>query len=207
MTTTASDARPRHFAAACVATIVCTGLAANLYAQTPPIDWHRGTTLAGFVGAASAASDTDAAAGASIGWEVTPRFGVEGRGFWMRAGVDQEAFSATVAGRAAIRTGRPFVPFAALGVGLYYASFDSQATNVPSFYRDRMTSPGAPHAFTDFALSFGGGVDVFLSRHLSLRPELTVLLATTTSDARAVTVYGAQFAYHFEDHPITAQRR
>ena len=206
MTTTESDARVRHFAAACAATIVCTGLAANLYAQTPPVDWDRGTTLAGFIGAASASSDTDAAAGASIGWEVTPQFGVEGRGFWMRAGHGQEAFSATISGRVSMRA-RPFVPFAALGVGLYYASFDSQATSVPSFYRDRMTSAGAPYAFTDFALSFGGGVDVFLSRHLSLRPELTVLLATTTSDARAVTVYGAQFAYHFEDHPITAQRR
>ena len=152
-------------------------------------------------------SDTDAAAGLSIGWEVTPRFAVEGRGIWLRAGVGQEAFAATLSGRAAWRPGEVFVPFAAAGVGLHYARFDSEATVIPDFYRERMSALGLPHAFTDFALSFGGGADVFLTPHLSLRPEVMVLLAMTTSDARATTIYGVQLAYHFEDHIIPARRR
>jgi hypothetical protein len=50
----------------------------------------------------------------------------------------------------------------------------------------------------------GGGAPIsFLAQHLSLRPELTVLLVTTRSNARAVPVFGTQLAYHFESHPIT----
>ena len=43
-------------------------------------DWRHGTTLAGFVGAASPFSGVDPAAGLSLGWEMKPWLGVEGRG-------------------------------------------------------------------------------------------------------------------------------
>jgi hypothetical protein len=196
----------RSLKAACLSGLVVTCLASGARAQTTSAgEWQRGTTLSGFVGAASAESDTDAAAGLALGWEITPRYGVEGRGIWLRAGDNEEGFGATLAARVALRPGRPIVPFAVGGVGLYRASFDTTATDIPDFYRTRLSSPGGRETFTDFAVSFGGGADLFLTRHLALRPEVTVLLAMTRSDARAVTVYGAQIAYHFEDHPITPQ--
>jgi hypothetical protein len=179
--------------------------ASNAAAQTPSgLEWRQGTTLAGFGGAASTSSDTDAAAGLSLGWEVTRRFGVEGRGIWLRAGDGEDAFAATLAARVAIQPGRPIVPFAAAGVGLYRASFDAAPSVVPGFYRARMRSGGlGRQTFDDFAVLFGGGADFFVSRHLAVRPEVNVVLATTRSDVRAVTVYGVQLAYHFESHSIT----
>jgi hypothetical protein len=79
-------------------------------------------------------------------------------------------------------------------------------TGVPGFYRRRMAPDATPFSrrtFDDFAVAFGGGVDVFVVRHLALRPEVTVLLATTRSHTRALPVWGVQLAYHFEDHPVT----
>jgi opacity protein-like surface antigen len=191
------------------AVIVFAAIAPVAQAQTTStVEWRRGTTLSGFVGAASAATDTDAAAGLSVGWEVTPRFGVEGRGIWLRAGDTEDAFAATLAARVAIRPGHPIVPFASAGVGLYRASFDAPAGVIPDFYRTRVTSTGlGGQTFTDFALSFGGGADFFVTRHLAVRPEVNVLLATTRTDVRAMTIYGAQLAYHFESLPITPQPR
>jgi opacity protein-like surface antigen len=184
-------------------------IAPGAHAQTAStVDWQHGTTLSGFVGAASTARDTGGAAGLSLGWEVTPRFGVEGRGIWLLSGDTEDAFAATLAARVAIPPGRPVVPFASAGVGLYRATFDAIGGTVPDFYRRRVTSPGSGRqTFTDFAVSFGGGVDFFLTRHVAVRPEVNVLLATTRVDLRATTVYGAQLAYHFESHPITPQRR
>jgi opacity protein-like surface antigen len=178
--------------------------ATTAQAQTSStIDWGQGTTLSGFAGAASVTGDTDAAAGVSLGWEITPRFGLEGRGVWLRAGDTEDAFAATLAARVAIRPARPFVPFASAGVGMYRASFDT-ASGLPEFYRNRLSAGAVGgQTFTDFALTFGGGADFFVTRHLALRPEVNVLLVMTQSDVRAVTVYGAQIAYHFESHPIT----
>jgi hypothetical protein len=199
----------RGVRAACLAPLVLAILAPGALAQTTSAtDWRHGTTLAGFAGAASASSDTDAAAGLSLGWEVTPRFGVEGRGIWFRAGANQDAFAAALAARVALKPGRPVVPFASAGVGLFHAGFEANATDVPGFYASRMTSRGIRgETFNDFALSFGGGVDLFVTRHWAVRPEVTVLLATTRTDVHATTVYGAQLAYHFEEHLITPQRR
>ena len=197
----------RCFIVACVFPVVLASLASGANAQTETsVDWHRGTTLGAFVGAASASSDTDASAGLSLGWEITPRFGVEGRGLWFLAGSDQDGFAATLAGRFALQPARPLVPFVTAGVGMYLASFEASAANVPDFYRTRLTSAGLPETFTDFMLSFGGGVEMFVTRHFALRPEVNVLLVTSESSARAVAVYGAQLTYHFEDHVITPAR-
>jgi hypothetical protein len=57
--------------------------------------------------------------------------------------------------------------------------------------------------FDDFTVSMGGGADFFLAQHLALRPELTILLVTTRSNAHVVPVFGAHLAYHFESHPMT----
>ena len=88
-------------------------------------DWRHGTTLAGFAGAASPFSGVDPAMGASVGWEVTPRFGVEGRGTWFPAADGVNAFAAAIGARVGFQTARPFLPFASAGVGLYRAMFEA----------------------------------------------------------------------------------
>jgi hypothetical protein len=131
----------------------------------------------------------DPVLGAGIGWELLPHFTIEGRGFWLDEGPNADAFAAVLGVRVPLLTRRVVVPFVASGAGLYLSRFETGAT------------------FEDFALSFTGGADVYLSQHLALRPELTVLVVTETSSARTVPVFGAQLAYHFEDHPITPARR
>jgi len=170
-------------------------------------DFRQGTALGGFLGAASTASRMDVAAGAAIGWELMPHLTVEGRGIWLDAGPRANAFAALLGARIPILAGRPVAPFVSAGVGLYRATFDAAPARIPRFYQRRMMSIGAGESrawtFDDFAVAFGGGADFFLAQHLAFRPELTVLLVTTRSNAHAVPVFGAQLAYHFESHPIT----
>lgn len=176
-------------------------------------DVAPGTTLAGFVGAASPASGTDAAAGVALGWELTPHFTLEGRGMWLDAGPGAGAFAALFGTRFPLLATRPVVPFASAGVGVYRATFDAASSGVPAFYQRRMmgmmsgTGQFASRTFDDFAVGLGGGADIFLARHLALRPDVTVLMVTTRSDTRAVPVYGLQLAYHFESHPVTPGAR
>jgi hypothetical protein len=176
-------------------------------------EWHRGTTLSGFIGGASPTSGTDVAAGAALGWELTPHFTLEGRGMWLEGGPGTDAFAAVLGGRFPLLAARPVVPFASAGVGMYRATFDPASSRVPGFYQRRMmgtmsgTGQFASRTFDDFAVALGGGADIFLARHLALRPDVTVLLVMSGSDTRAVPVYGLQLAYHFESHPVTPDRR
>lgn len=177
-------------------------------AQTKSVtdeDWRHGTTLAGFVGAASPFAGVDPALGLSLGWEVTPRLGLEGRGTWFPAPEGMSAFSAAFGARMAFESSRPILPFATAGIGFYRATFDGTANvPMPRFYRGRMAEFGRlSHTFDDFLVTIGAGTELFLSRHVALRPELTVLLVTTSSDVRAVPLFGVQMAYHFESHRIT----
>jgi hypothetical protein len=63
-----------------------------------------------------------------------------------------------------------------------------------------------PRAFDDFVVAVGGGADLFLKRHLALRPDVRVLLVRRNSDTHAVAMAGISLAYHFEEHPITPTR-
>jgi hypothetical protein len=168
-------------------------------------DWQHGTAIVGFAGAQSASSNVNPAAGAGFGWEVTRQFSLEGRATWFNVNGGASDFAATLAAHVPLTTARPAVPFISAGLGMYRASFDSNSTVVPSFYRDRMPE-GIPfrgsRAFQDFLVTLGGGVNVFLSTHVALRPEANVMLVTDWSATRRVGVYGVQLVYHIEPHPI-----
>ena len=174
-------------------------------ANDGPANLQHATMLSGFVGAAPAGSTLAPAAGGAIGWQLVPRFGLEARGYWLQPGAASNAFAATVALRVALRPGARLAPFGMAGVGLYNARFDTTIDGVPEFYRGRLTAapaalPGA--IFTDPVVSFGGGADLRLSRHVALRPEANVLLVTTRSAVRAVPVYGIQLVFHFESTQV-----
>jgi hypothetical protein len=172
-------------------------------------EWWQGTTLSGFVGAA-ADSDASAAAGGALGWEILPRFTLEGSGTWVAAGPGANAFVALLGARIPLIPAQRFVPFASAAVGVYHAGFDATAHRMPRFYRSRMGSDGfglqGPRTFDDFVVAVGGGADLFLKRHLALRPDVRVLLVRRNSDTHAVAMAGISLAYHFEEHPITPTR-
>jgi hypothetical protein len=186
-----------------VAALAVLTVAARASAQTVPMDWRHGTTLMGFAGTQSASSDLSPAAGAGFGWEVTRRLSFEGRGTWFAVNNGQTDFAATLAAHIALLTPRSVVPFVSAGAGMYRATVNPAWTDVPDFYRQRM-SPDVPgqHTFQDFLVTVGGGVNIFVSSHFALRPEANLLLVTTSSDSRPTGVYGLQLVYHFETHKL-----
>ena len=90
------------------------------------------------------------------------------------------------------------VPFALAGFGMYGATVAPRSPDVPAFYRDRLPSDADRPVFEDLLLVFGGGADVFVASHLTLRPEVTLYVITTRNDRLRRTVYGVHLAYHFE---------
>jgi hypothetical protein len=171
--------------------------------------WSHGTTLNVFGGAAAASGDRAAVGGGGLGWEIDPWFALEGSAGWLDWGQNATAFTAAMAAHVALLTKRPLVPFLAGGVGLYHASFDRLDTSMPGFYRHRMAglSPGLSQmmTFTDPSLVGGGGVNLFVNRHWTIRPEVMANLVMRDSRSFVVTTGVVRLAYHFEDHPVTAR--
>jgi hypothetical protein len=186
-------------------------VAASASAQTvvapPPGNmWSHGTTLNVFGGAALTPGDTAAAAGGALGWELTPRFALEGGGTWLDWGQDTQAFTAAMTAHVSLLTPHPLVPFLAAGVGLYHATFDRFDAAVPRFYHRRMTltyAPGQMATFTDPSIVGGGGLNLYVSRHWALRPEVLATVVLRDGRSFVVTTGAVRLAYHFEDHPIT----
>ena len=199
MTAFTSSRSLRSSTVGCLAALAIVSMSATVSAQTSHgTDWQPGTTLAGFIGASSTASDTAPAAGTALGWELTPHFTIEGRGTWLRNHQGLTDFSASINALIPLLRPRAVVPFALAGFGMYGATVDSQSPDVPAFYRDRMPRIGGRPVFEDLLLAFGGGADVFVTSHLALRPEVALYVVTTRDDHLTKAVYGAQIAYHFE---------
>ena len=122
------------------------GTATAASAQVDPVEWHKGTALAVFAGAASATGGTDAAAGAAIGWELTPHFSLEGSGLWMPGG-GVDSFSALFGSRVNLLSPRGVVPFVSAGVGVHRAVVEGghgtcQASTCGAWGRRRRLMPG-----------------------------------------------------------------
>jgi hypothetical protein len=213
--TTTSHARRAWALVALLTVVTPTALSGRAWAQeapTPnpnanpnPNQWQRGTTLTAFGGVGTASSETDASVGLALGWEPVPHLAIEGRGIWFDTNEGSSAFTAMLEARVPLRPGRRFNPYGAAGVGLFRATFNSSATDIPDFYRQRMDA-GAPQVgtFDDFELVFGGGVDFFVSQHWSLRPEGSALVVFGGGDSRTVGLFGVTVAYHFEPHLVTS---
>jgi len=204
--TTSIVRRARSAAGTSLVVLALVCVAHTAAAQAGPatdVDWQHGTTLFGFGGAQSASSSVSAAAGLGFGWEVTRRLAVEGRATWFRVNEETPDFAATMAAHVPLTSGRSFLPFLAGGLGMYRATFDSRSSGMPEFYRNRMAAGFVGRrTFEDFLITFGGGVDMRLTNHFFLRPEVNMMVVTTQADHRQMGVYGVQVVYHFESHPI-----
>ena len=198
------------------ATASAQGTAASRQPQTTPPPqtrsvppgnmWSHGTTLNVVGGAAATSGDRAAVGGGAFGWEIKPWFALEGGGMWLDWGQGAHAFAPSVIAQFALRTRRPFAPFLAGGVGLYHASFNRLDAAMPGFYRRRMMGVpdvGTTMTFTDPSIVGGAGVNVFLSRHWTVRPEVLATGVMRNSRSFIVTTGAVRLAYHFEEHPIT----
>ena len=88
-------------------------------------------------------------------------------------------------------------------------SFDSSRGALPGFYQGRMPGNGAnvTHmTFTDPSFIVGGGVHLFVTRHVAIRPDVEAKFVRRDSQNYVVTAFSVHLAYHFEDHPITPSR-
>jgi hypothetical protein len=179
-------------------------LAAPASAQTSPGNtWSHGTTLDLFGGAALAPdADARGALGGTIGWEINHRVEVEGAGTWVIPRQDDQAFMAELKGVVNLTKPSAAVPFVGAGVGMYLATFESGSSSIPAFYQSRMRGAptGSSQTFTDPSLVLAGGVSLFASQHISLRPEVSVRWVLANSDSYAVTMIVVHAVYHFEKH-------
>jgi hypothetical protein len=177
--------------------------------QPPPPStmWRHGSTLNLFAGAAAAPSRRAAIGGGAFGWELKPRFALEGSGEWMEWGAGSHAFAAAITAQTGLAGPRPVMPFLTGGIGLYRASFDRLGTAMPGFYGRRMRMDGArvgtTAAFTDPAIVFGGGVNAFLNRHWAVRPDVHEIVVLRNARSYVMTAFAIHVAYHFEDHSVS----
>jgi hypothetical protein len=167
--------------------------------------WQRGSTLSLHAGAAAADNLGTALGGGSIGWQMTPRFGLEGSGDWIGIGGSDDAFAASFTAHVSAAGGRGVRAIVLGGVGLYHASFGPASAEIPGFYGRRL---GETHglrgsSFTDPSVVLGFGVNAFLSRHWAIQPDVREILVMRNARTYPVTTVGLRIAYHFEDHPIT----
>jgi len=194
-----------------LAVFIGLGSSGFVQAQTlaPENPWSRGTTIAVAGGAGFEASSSGPLIGGGVGWEMTPRIGLDGAVHWFSRSEGSEAFAAALTVRAAL-AGSPVAPFLRGGVGLYRMTFDgARPDEVPGFYGRRLTpSAGSRihHTFTDPTLILGGGVDFFLTRKLALAPQWEVAWLRRQGHSHVVTAASIRIAYHIEEHPITPDR-
>jgi hypothetical protein len=174
-----------------------------------PVDhqWSHGTTL-GLVGGVGTTSDaTGAVLGGSIGWEFTPRVGLDATATWLDRQTGASAFSAALSVHAGLPTLPRLAPYVEGGFGMYIATFDpSEGGTIPPFYADRM-SGALSQTFVDPAFAAGAGFDLFRSRRVAVRPLFGALIAFRDGDAYTVGTFTVRVEYHFERHPVRASRR
>jgi hypothetical protein len=194
-------------------TLAAAATAAPAAAQPPaPISpWNFGTTVNVFTGAAHDAARTTAVFGGAFGWELTPAIGFEASGQWLDRGVASNTFAADLTMQVGFTHPQTVVPFAEAGIGFYRASFGSGATDIPAFYQRRMMGPAGPigvgrQTFTDPAFVLGGGANVFLTRHVAIRPDVSAAFVRRSGAGHTVTTFAVHVAYHFEPHPLFSRR-
>lgn len=156
------------------------GFAATASAQSAPNTWTRGTTLEAFVGTTTTPTTMDTYGG-SIGWELTPRFELQGLGAWFpRRGSDD--FAADL--KLLMNLTRPstLVPYVAGGAGLYQGSFDR------------------PQAGKDPTAIVAAGAHVYVRPHFSVRPEVALRLVVDHPTVYKVATVTFALVYHIEEH-------
>jgi len=175
----------------------------SLEAQTKPPahTWSHCTTLTSAGGATTASDHNGAMLGAAIGWEITPRLGLEGSGMWFAKPAGSTAFAGALSARAVLAKTQTLAPFVEGGFGLFAASFDpKRATDIPEFYANRMSGT-ITNWFTDPAFFAGAGIDVFRRNRVAIRPTIGAVVAVNDGHAYTTGTVSVRVEYHFGGLP------
>ena len=189
--------------------VLASTIAGSAWARQPASvnDWSHGTTLSGFGGVTVTSEQTGSALGGAAGWEVTPNLAIEGLGAWSDFGSGTTSFAGSVKARFRILGQRKIDPYVAGGIGLYRTTFGSSESAMPMFYKRRMVMPESPaglsRTFTDPSVVGGGGVSLFVNRHVALRPDAEAAIVFRDGHTHVVTTIAMHVVYHFENHPVT----
>jgi Outer membrane protein beta-barrel domain len=186
--------------------------ATSLHAQVPvEPNAGRATELGGAVAAAVTSSETAPAVAGTVDWSLTRWIAIEARGSWFARGHAANGVGADVGALINLVAKRPVTPYVNLAFGLYRENIDMPAAEVSPFYRARMNEGqdgvGTGRTFTDPAWRVGAGVDIISHRHISIRPEASVILVHRQGATDTITTVGIRLGYRFEDHPVTPSVR
>ncbi len=212
------------------------------------------TAVSAHIGMTGGSPGAGAALGGRLSYDVTDRVGLEAAGSWLQhgAGADGAALLGSVLFNM-VPASRNIVPYAALGGGVYRASFDLDnarffggvntqflpgtrmvplfgtrgfgmmqnytgagpwtgtwtgptwnAGRMPMFYQQRMgvmqvqmNGHWGMRSFTDPALSFGGGVRVNMTPHVSLRPDARAILVHANGGSYTTGIFTVGLDYRF----------
>jgi hypothetical protein len=170
--------------------------------------WSRGTTLSLSAGAATASPNTTATFGTALGWELTPRAEIEGAAAWLSKRRGADAFAAELKLLVNLIQPARVVPYLGGGVGLYRGMFDSATTAMPSFYRRRMMDANVATraSYTDPTIVVAGGMNLYVARHLSVKPEIAVRFVTADRHRYDVGTATVSVVYHVEEHVADTRR-
>jgi hypothetical protein len=171
----------------------------------------RATELGGAIAAAVTSSETAPAVAGAVDWSLTRWIAIEARGSWFARGHDANGVGADVGALINLVARRPVTPYVSVAFGLYRENIDMPAAEVSPFYRARMSDGqdgvGNGRTFTDPAWRVGAGVNIIARRHISLRPEASVILVHRNGATDTITTVGIRLGYLFEDHPVTPSGR
>lgn len=167
--------------------------------------WTRGSSINVFGGLATDGSRSGVDAGAAIGWDVTPRIGMEGTASWLDRGTRADAFAADLSVLFFLVAPRRTVPFVKAGGGVYRTWLDTVESPIPEFYGRRIVERpiGTSATFTDGMIVAGGGANVWVSSRIAIRPEVETKFVVADGRTYPVTTVGVRLAFYFEEHPTT----
>jgi hypothetical protein len=186
-----------------LAAAIVLSFTSSLHAQgKPPAHmWSHCTTLTLSGGATTASDQNGGMLSGAIGWEMTPRLGLEGSGMWFARQTGSTAFAGALSVRALMTDSHTLAPFVEGGFGLFAASFDpNRATDIPAFYADRMSGT-ITNWFTDPAFFAAAGVDVFRSNRIAIRPTVGAIFAVDDGHAYTTATATVRVEYHFGGLP------
>jgi hypothetical protein len=184
------------------------GISTSLQAQMkPPAHmWSHCTTLTMSGGVSTASDYNGAMLSGAIGWEMTPRLGLEGSGMWFDKQTGSSGWAGGLNLRAVLAESQTIAPFVEGGFGLYAASFDPKlATRVPPFYRDRMSGV-ITNWFTDPAFFAAAGFDLWRNNRIAVRPTIGAIIAVNDGQAYTTGTATVRVEYHFGGLPPDASR-
>ena len=175
------------------------------------VDFTRCTTANLLGGVAFSEGDQTAQFGGAVGWELAPRFAVETTARWLVPKNGADAFAVSFTAQTALLSRRTFVPFVSGGLGAVQRELRRKRQPRPRVLQPphgRTRRAGrSDERFTDPAVVFGGGVSIFATRNMSIRPEVETIWVRQDSMNHFVTSVSVRFAYHFESHRVTSSAK